>query len=287
MAVLSTNLREAVLPRLEQDTEADSLEEFESQVKGLLTGEEVQRRSVEDEDFVYEADDESGNYSLTNEAELGLEGLPGMDSVEKDHSAVMDNYGGIDRVGVSSDGRVTLEMESGGMQTYFLAGAYQGQAAVKDDNGIIWKYDKRDDTLEYLNTEKGWVESDSDRHKSMMDKIVDFQHETWAVERAVEEVRGWSHDSGSRGIHDRLKSRFDMVMTELAQYNDGDESVYEADKSKNVTPGGAKGTDVVKDFDEASERFRAYGLLEYGIDVETEVEVAGDYSEARFAPEGL
>lgn len=282
MSLLSTNVRDSVLPRLEEDTEADSLEEFESQVKGLLTGEEVRRRDVEENDFIYEADDESGNYSLANEEDLGLDELPGMDAVDSDHSAEMDNYGGIDRVGVSGDGRVTLETNEGTSQTYFLAGAYQGQAAVKDDNGIIWKYDRNNDTLEYLNTDEGWVESESRRHKSMMDKIVDFQHESWAVERAVEDVKGWTHSDGDRGIHDRLKSRFDLVMAELAV-----DGRYDADDSKKVTSGGAKGEDVVSDFDQASERFRAYGLLEYGIDVENEVEVADDDSYVEFDPEGV
>ena len=282
MDFLSTNVRDSVVPRLEEDSEADSLDEFESRVKGLLTGEEVERRRVQDSDFIYEADDDSGSYSLVNEEELGLGSLPGVDSIDSDHSAEMDSYGGVDRVGVSSDGRVTLETSEGTSQTYFLAGAYQGQAAVKDDNGIIWKYDRSDDTLEYLNTDEGWVESDSRRHKSMMDKILGFQHETWAVERAADDVRDWTHSDGDRGVHDRLKSRFDMVMSELAVNDE-----YHASDAKKVTSGGAKGEDVVADFRQASERFRAYGLLRYGIDAENEVEVAEDDSYAQFDPEGF
>ncbi|QKQ98272.1 hypothetical protein GKQ38_01925 [Candidatus Nanohaloarchaea archaeon] len=284
---MSARAERSIVPRLEGDERPDSREDFEAEVKDLLEG-DVEERTVDDSDFVYEfseEDDDGAAYELVNADEFELDNLPGLDSVENDFSVMTDSYHGIDRVGVDQDGSVTLESNDGNELTYFLAGVYQGQAAIKDGNGIIWMYDTVEDELQYRNSSDtdGWVDVDPARHKAKFDKVVDFQQQLWALNRAADQVEDWNYSEADKGKRDVLKSRFDKVMREITLNNK--DNKYEASKEKNVTSGGAKGKDVVADFKKARDRFRAYGLLKYGIDPVDEIDVAESGSEVVYRPE--
>jgi hypothetical protein len=281
VGLLSARTKRSIIPKLEEDESPEGVEEFESEVKSLLES-DVESETVEEQELVYEFEEETesgAEYSLVNEEELGLDELPGMDAADEEFSVITDRYGGIDRVGVGSDGNVTIENSAGMEETYFLAGAFDGQAVIKDDTGTIWRYDTQEEQLQYRNANQGeWFESDSERHKAKVDKVVDFQQQLWALKRARNEVKDWNHSERDKGKRDRLKSRFDTVMRQLA-FN----GKYEANET--ATRGGAaRGEDVLNDFQEASKRFRAYGLLQYGIDALDEVEVAEDSSIVEYSP---
>jgi hypothetical protein len=278
---LSTRTERSIIPKLEEDELPEGKEEFEEEIKDILRP-DVESQQIDDQELVYEFEEETeegAEYVLSNEEELELDSLPGMETVEDDFTVTTEKYSGIDRVGVESDGSVTMENSAGMEETYLLAGAYQGQAIIKDDNGLIWRYNSQEEELLYRSTENDeWIESDSEKHRAKFEKVVDFQQQLWALNRARNDVQGWNHSKKDKGKRDILKSRFDTVMEQLTF-----SGKYEANET--ATRGGAaRGEDVVKDFQEASKRFRSYGLLEYGIDALNEVEVAGDKSEVTYSP---
>lgn len=278
---MSTKTQRSIIPKLEENELPEGQEDFEEEIKSLLRP-DVETETVDNQELIYEFEEETekgAEYVLTNEEELELDELPGMEAVEEDFSVTTDRYTGIDRVGVGSDGSVTMETNSGIEETYLLAGAYQGQAIIKDDNDIIWRYNSQDEKLLYRSTnEAEWIESDSEKHRAKFDKVVDFQQQLWALNRARNDVQSWKHSKKDKGKRDILKSRFDTVMEQLT-FTDK----YEAN-GRATRGGAARGEDVVKDFQEASKRFRSYGLLEYGIDALNEVEIAADNSKVNYAP---
>jgi len=281
---LPVRTQRSIIPKLEEDESPDKVKEFESEVKSLLES-DVDSETVDEQELVYEFEEETekgAEYSLVNEEELGLDELPGIDTIEEEFSVVTERYGGIDRVGVGSDGSVTIENSAGMEETYFLAGAFDGQAAIKDDNGTIWRYDAQEEQLQYRNArENEWIESDSERHKAKFDKVVGFQQQLWALNRARNEAQDWSHSDRDRGKRDILKSSFDTVMEQLALKGE-----YKAEEAAS-RGGAARGGHVIKQFNEASERFRAYGLLKYGIDSVNEVRDVGKDSKVEYSPEGF
>lgn len=294
MRFLTARTQRSIIPKLEEDESPEGRKEFESEVKSLLES-DAEPESIDELEkkgepvYEFEQESESGaEYSLVNEEELGLDDLPGMDAVDEEFSVLTDRYGGIDRLGVGSDGTVTIENSAGMEETYFLAGAIEGEAYIKDENDTIWRYKKGENELHQLipakysdDDELEWIESESERYKAKFDKVIDFQQQLWALNRARNEVQDWNHSERDKGKRDRLKSRFDTVMRQLA-FN----GKYEANEA--ATRGGAaRGEDVVDDFQEASKRFRAYGLLQYGIDALDEVEVAEDSSIAEYSPRGF
>lgn len=288
---LSARTQRSILPKLEEDESPEGREEFESEVKSLLES-DVEPEPIDNLEekgepvYEFEQETESGaEYSLKNEEELGLDELPGMDAVNEEFSVITDRYGGIDKVGIGSDGNVTIENSAGMEETYFLAGAIEGEAYIKDENEIVWRYETKENELHQLvpakysdSGELEWNESDSERHKAKFDKVVDFQQQLWALNRARNEVQEWSYDDRGKRKRDTLKSIFDTVMGQLVMKGE-----YKAEEAAS-REGAARGGDLIQKFNRASKRFRAYGLLKYGIDPVDEVIDEGKDSRVEYSP---
>lgn len=63
------------------------------------------------------------------------------------------------------------------------------------------------------------------------------------------------------------------------------EGEYQVEENRHTgNGGGAKGKAIVGDFKKAQERFRAYGLMEYGIDPVEEIKVSNDGLNVNYEP---
>lgn len=286
---MPTKTQRSIVPLLEENQQPSDLEEFENEVKKLLE-EDVPEKTLGEQDYQYQSQEntqtEGTNYHLQNQDELEINQLPGMESIEEDFSIKTSNYGGIDKIGVGTDGTVTIENSSGLSETYFLAGAYQGQAAIKDENNIIWKYDTIEDQLHYRSHSTAeWIESESSRHKNKLDKVIEFQQQLWALDRAQQQVRDWSYSDKDKGKRDRMKTSFDHVMEELTIRGEYEPENHEhTNKEKARRSSGARSNDIIKDFKKARKRFRAYSLLKYGIDPVDEIKVINDSESVEYQP---
>ncbi|PSG99011.1 MAG: hypothetical protein BRC29_02685 [Nanohaloarchaea archaeon SW_7_43_1] len=288
MDLLSVQTERSIIPQLEEEKKPDSKEKLQSEIKSLLEG-EVEERTISEQELRYEFQEETedgAEYELVNNDELDLDSLPGMEDLENDFTVVTDTHGGVDRIGTGSNGHVTLENNAGTEEKYFLAAAFDGEIFMRNDGSHfgdgeqrIWHYSLETEEMRYAKAATmEWKDYENRELKNRFEKVVDFQQQLWALNRARNEVEDWSYNEGDKGERDRLKSRFDTVMNQLAL-----NGKYEANET--VSRGGAaSGGDLVDDFEEASKRFRAYGLLKYGIDALDEVEVAGDSSKVEYSP---
>lgn len=282
MALLSTKAKRSIIPKLEDDQTPENSKEFQEEVRQLLE-DDVETKQMGEHDLQYEFEQETDNgaeYELVNEEELDLPDLPGLDTVEHDYTVQTDSHRGIETIGVSNDGTVTLENVAGNEETYFLAGAADGEAIIKDDNNLIWRYDSQEDKLEYNNANEGeWVESTSSKHKDKFDKIIDFQQQLWAVNRAINFSKEWNYSSKDESRRSSAKQTFDHVMQRVLLEGD-----HEIGDNEYVKGNSRRGRDIGNHFKKAQERFRAYGLMEYGIDPVDEVEVSNDGLKITYKP---
>lgn len=277
-----SEIQQTLAPEL--DETPDTREEFGEDIKKLLE-KDINRKEPGNHDFLYEFEHHTENddavYTLQNTEELGIDDLPGMNTLEEDFTMTFNQKSGVENVGVSRNGEVTLQTQNGNPETYFLAGAYEGQAIIKDDNNITWRYQPQEQKLEYMNTRKGsWVESPGDRHIEKFNKVLTAQEQVYNLKRLENVTNSWSHSTRDKGKRDNMKTRFDIVMQGLVE----NEKYEDGDVKHSANNGGAKGKDIISDFKKARKRFQGYGIVKYGIDPLEDVDIASDGSTVEYQP---
>lgn len=279
---MPTKTERSILPQLENDQIPDDRDNLEEEVKDILRG-DLEEKAVSEHDLQYHFKQETergAEYELVNEADLDLSDMPGMESTDEDYSVLTDNHKGIEKVGVSSDGKVTIENQAGNEETYLLAIADKGVSIIKDQNNNIWRYNSIDDKLEYNHAaEDEWIESTTGKHKAKIDKVAEFQQQLWAVNRAKNSMKSWNRSSKDQGRISSAKQTFDYVMQKIQL-----EGNCEFEDNEHVPGNGKRGRDIGIHFDKARDRFKVYSLVEYGIDPLEEINVSNDKMEVSYEP---